>query len=64
MTSVGLAAGVGADLPPAARAWLKAALVDVGGLVAFPDRRTPRAWQVLGEDERRHEVRGDQWGGV
>ncbi|KAK9815220.1 hypothetical protein WJX72_000160 [[Myrmecia] bisecta] len=52
---VGLAAGVGADLPQACRAWLQKLGVDVKGL-RLTDRPTPRAWQVCENDGRRTQV--------
>lgn len=42
---VGLAAGVGPDLPPAAWDWLRAAGLDLEGVRAS-DLPTPRAWQL------------------
>lgn len=49
---VGLAAGVGHDLPDAARAWLAESGIDTAGL-RFGDAPTPRAWQVTEADGRR-----------
>lgn len=54
--SVGLAAGVGSDLPTGALAWLEALAIDTAGL-RFSDRwPTPRAWQLLEADGRRTQV--------
>lgn len=53
---MGLAAGVGQDLPPAHREWLQAAGVDTAGLLDTPGRLTPRAWQICEEDGRRTQV--------
>ena len=55
-TRVGLAAGVGSDLPDSHVAWLRAAGVDTSGLLPTPGRGTPRAWQVCEEDGRRTQV--------
>ncbi len=53
--SVGLVAGVGADLPLVAMDWLCTSGIDTTGvrLTNFP---TPRAWQVLEENGRRTQV--------
>lgn len=53
---VGLAAGVGPDLPPACTQWLTSCGVRLDGLLQH-SHPTPRAWQVLEEDGRRAEVR-------
>ena len=53
---MGLAAGVGQDMPPAHREWLHAAGVDTTGLLEIVDRQTPRAWQILEDDGRRTQV--------
>jgi sugar/nucleoside kinase (ribokinase family) len=53
---VGLVAGVGRDLPQAAEAWLAQMAIDARGLRVEPDWPTPRAWQVLEEDDRRTQV--------
>lgn len=54
--SVGLAGGVGSDLPAGALAWLEALDIDTAGL-RFSDRwPTPRAWQLLEADGRRTQV--------
>lgn len=53
---VGLAAGVGADLPASAQQWLAAAGISLEGLLLHPGMPTPRAWQVLEPDGRRHEI--------
>jgi len=53
---VGLAGGVGADLPAAAQAWLEAMGIDTGGLRYSEQWPTPRAWQVLEEDGRRTQL--------
>lgn len=55
--AVGLAAGVGADLPLPCRDWLGRCGVALDGLLLQPDCPTPRAWQVLEDDGRRAEVR-------
>ena len=52
---VGLAAGVGRDLPDSARAWLAAAGIDLAG-VRETELPTPRAWQMLERDGRRAQV--------
>ena len=54
---VALAAGVGPDLPDGCRAWLERCGVRTGALVLHPGSETPRAWQILELDGRRHEVR-------
>ena len=53
---VGLAAGVGADLPADCRRWLEQNSIDTTGLVVHEGSSTPRAWQILEEDGRRHEI--------
>lgn len=53
--TVGLAAGVGADLDAEALAPLRAAGVDLGG-VRRTEHPTPRAWQVLEFDGRRTQL--------
>jgi sugar/nucleoside kinase (ribokinase family) len=53
---VGLAAGVGADLPGEAMAWLRQTGIDTVGLRRSEAWPTPRAWQVLEEDGRRTQV--------
>jgi sugar/nucleoside kinase (ribokinase family) len=54
-SDVGLVAGVGRDLPDAARAWLDSAGIDLTG-VRISHLPTPRAWQVLEADGRRTQV--------
>jgi sugar/nucleoside kinase (ribokinase family) len=54
--AAGLAAGVGADLPPAVPAWLARNGVDASGLLLAPGAETPHAWQLLEADGRRTEV--------
>jgi sugar/nucleoside kinase (ribokinase family) len=54
-SDVGLVAGVGHDLPPAALEWLKSTNIDLTG-VRKSDLPTPRAWQVLEADGRRTQV--------
>ena len=54
----GLAAGVGQDVPESCLAWLEMNNIDISGLIVHPGAPTPRAWQNLEEDGRRHEVRG------
>ena len=44
---VGLAAGIGDDLPAKAEQWLNEAGIDTRGLRYSKDWPTPRAWQVL-----------------
>lgn len=53
---VGLAGGVGADLPDHVRAWLAQTGIDTTGLRYSTEWPTPRAWQVLEEDGRRTQV--------
>ncbi len=53
---VGLCAGVGADLPPAADAWLHAMEIDTAGVRRDPQQPTLRAWQVMEADGRRTQV--------
>lgn len=55
-SEVGLVAGVGGDLPAAARRWLAQMAIDTAGLRFDPRWPTPRAWQVLEEDGRRTQV--------
>lgn len=55
MARLGLAAGVGPDLPDSCSAWLQGIGVDTSGLVMHA-RPTPRAWQVFEEDGRRTQV--------
>ncbi|PRW20960.1 26S proteasome regulatory subunit [Chlorella sorokiniana] len=52
---VGLAAGVGPDLPAACLEQLRHYGIDTAGLV-WHEHKTPRAWQILEEDGRRHEI--------
>uniref|UniRef100_A0A7R9VJX3 Carbohydrate kinase PfkB domain-containing protein n=1 Tax=Chlamydomonas euryale TaxID=1486919 RepID=A0A7R9VJX3_9CHLO len=54
-TRVGLAAGVGPDLPSSCQAWLESIGVDLSGLVRYK-RPTPRAWQVFEADGRRTQI--------
>eukprot|EP00850_Spirogloea_muscicola_P007781 SM000040S14793 [mRNA] locus=s40:383663:386627:- [translate_table: standard] len=54
--SIGLAAGVGADLPGSCWEWLSAAGVNTQGLVRWP-QPTLRAWQVTEKDGQRTQVR-------
>lgn len=54
--AVGLAAGVGADVPAEALAWLKGMGIDTAGLRYSSDWPTPRAWQVCEADGRRTQV--------
>jgi hypothetical protein len=58
--AVGLAAGVGGDLPPACREWLARCGAQLDGLLQLEAEPTPRAWQVLEDDGRRAEVRGER----
>lgn len=55
-SNVGLAAGVGVDLPPQCRAWLEGIGVDTSGLVQVGGRPTPRAWQVFEFDGKRTQI--------
>lgn len=55
--TVGLAAGVGSDLPPTCLQWLADCGVQLEGLLVQESQPTPRAWQVLESDGRRTEVR-------
>lgn len=52
---MGLAAGVGRDLPPSCRQWLDAVGIDGRGLIEC-DLPTLRAWQIFEEDGRRTQV--------
>lgn len=54
---IAVAAGVGPDLPPSCLEWFKKHNIDTCGIVEHPDVETPRAWQILEQDGRRHEVR-------
>ena len=42
---VGLAAGIGPDVPPACLEWLQRCGIDTAGLICH-EHKTPRAWQV------------------
>ena len=53
--AVGLVAGVGRDLPEAAKAWLDESGIDTAGL-RVSGLPTPRAWQVMEADGRRTQV--------
>jgi cytidine kinase len=53
--SVGLAAGVGPDLPDESLAWFASCGIDTGGL-RRSELPTPRAWQVLELDGRRTQI--------
>ncbi|MBE7552771.1 MAG: hypothetical protein HS126_17005 [Anaerolineales bacterium] len=53
---VGLAGGVGSDLPSAALAWLEASGIDTQGLRHSAQWPTPRAWQILEADGRRTQL--------
>lgn len=53
---VGLAGGVGRDLPPEAENWLQKMNIDTRGLRRSTAWPTPRAWQVLEDDGRRTQV--------
>lgn len=52
---VGLAAGVGKDLPTPCTDWLSRLGVDLSGLIAT-EQPTPRAWQIHEYDGRRTQV--------
>ena len=54
--SVGLSAGIGADLPEPALNWMQSAGIDTAGLRLSPEWPTLRAWQVLESDGRRTQV--------
>lgn len=53
--SVGIAAGVGYDLPPEVVGWMDRSGVNKSGL-RWSDLPTPRAWQVVEKDDRRTQV--------
>lgn len=53
---VGLAAGVGSDLPASVLAWLEASGIDTQGLRYSGEWPTPRAWQILEANGRRTQV--------
>ncbi|KIZ02012.1 26S proteasome regulatory subunit T6, partial [Monoraphidium neglectum] len=54
---VGLAAGVGKDLPKSVERWLSSTVgCDLSGLIASDTLPTPRAWQVMEHDGRRTQV--------
>jgi hypothetical protein len=53
---VALAAGVGADFPQHCMDWLAECSIDTEALLPC-EGMTPRAWQILEKDGRRHEVR-------
>lgn len=52
---VGLAAGVGPDLPEECLQWLHEMGIDTGGLI-LSALATPRAWQIVEDDGRRTQV--------
>ncbi|GAX73153.1 hypothetical protein CEUSTIGMA_g606.t1 [Chlamydomonas eustigma] len=52
---VGLAAGVGTDLPESCKDWLYRIKADTSGLILH-SRQTPRAWQIFESDGRRTQV--------
>jgi sugar/nucleoside kinase (ribokinase family) len=54
--SVGLSAGIGADLPDPPLHWLQSTGIDTAGLRLSSEWPTPRAWQVLESDGRRTQV--------
>jgi hypothetical protein len=54
--AAGIAAGVGPDVPVSWLEWLENIGVDISGIQQHPDTKTPRAWQILEQDGRRHEV--------
>jgi len=54
--AAGIAAGVGPDVPLSCLEWLENIGVDISGIKQHPDAETPRAWQILEQDGRRHEV--------
>jgi hypothetical protein len=54
---LGLAAGVGEDLPLQCLEWLHTNAIDLSGLQVCSGSMTPRAWQILEADGTRHEVR-------
>lgn len=53
---VALAAGVGTDLPLECLDWFARNDINTEGLITYPDYKTPRAWQILEQDGRRHEI--------
>ena len=54
--TAGIAAGVGPDVPFSCLEWLESIDVDISGIQKHQDAKTPRAWQILEQDGRRHEV--------
>eukprot|EP00775_Hariotina_reticulata_P005970 gene5970-6209_t len=56
LPAVGLAAGVGHDLPCQCQAWLQQIGCDTSGLFVSDALPTPRAWQLFEEDGRRTQV--------
>ncbi|GAQ89655.1 hypothetical protein KFL_005470070 [Klebsormidium nitens] len=55
-SEVGLAAGVGEDLPQACKDWFNAMRINTQGLERWDGFQTLRAWQVLEADGRRTQV--------
>lgn len=53
---IGLAAGIGQDLPVSCRDWLLNNSIDISGVSMHGNACTPRAWQILEDDGRRHEI--------
>ena len=53
---VGLAAGLGPDLPPPCMDWFRTNDIDTAALTPHPTAPTPRAWQIVEKDGRRHEI--------
>lgn len=54
--AAGIAAGVGPDVPSSCLEWLENIGIDIRGIQQHPNAKTPRAWQILEQDGRRHEV--------
>lgn len=57
LAKLGLAAGIGSDLPSSSIEWLRQNDIDSNGLITCNDGNpTPRAWQIVEKDGRRHEI--------
>ncbi|KAL4538231.1 hypothetical protein Ndes2526B_g03452 [Nannochloris sp. 'desiccata'] len=54
--AAGIAAGVGPDVPSSCLEWLENIGIDIRGIQQHPNAKTPRAWQILEQDGRRHEI--------
>ncbi|KAG7673137.1 putative Uncharacterized protein C16C9.01c [Nannochloris sp. 'desiccata'] len=57
--AAGIAAGVGPDVPSSCLEWLENIGIDIRGIQQHPNAKTPRAWQILEQDGRRHELLKD-----